>query len=144
MLEALSASRRREPRKIPRGGRALTASALQMVFATWRQRVLSQVDLSVSSAASWKLNRRFSCSVGGLTTRAKAFWQSVPRMHKLHFQSNSDWSYTSKLCKDWWIHLDCELIGLMVVTQPEVAIETRDFLLSKCIQAPHLKVTILF
>lgn len=53
--------------------RVLTASALQMVLATWRQSVRSQVLLTVSSPASWKLNNKFSCSVGGRTTRANAF-----------------------------------------------------------------------
>lgn len=54
----------------------LTASALQIVLATWRQRVRSQALLTVSSPVSWKLNSRFSCSVGGRTTKAKAFTHS--------------------------------------------------------------------
>lgn len=54
----------------------LTASALQMVLATWRQRVRSQALLTVSSPVSWKLNSKFSCSVGGRTTKAKAFTHS--------------------------------------------------------------------
>lgn len=55
----------------------LTASALQMVLAMWRHSVRSQqLFLIVSSPASWKLNSRFSCAVGGRTTSAKAFTHS--------------------------------------------------------------------
>lgn len=55
----------------------LTASALQMVLAMWRHSVRSQLlFLTVSSPASWKLNSRFSCAVGGRTTSAKAFTHS--------------------------------------------------------------------
>lgn len=59
--------------------RLLTASALQMVLATWRQSVRSQALLTVSSPASWKLNNKFSCSVGGRTTKANAFTHSEGR-----------------------------------------------------------------
>lgn len=62
----------------------LTESALQMVLATWRQRVRSQALLTVSSPVSWKLNSRFSCSVGGRTTRAKAFTHSAKEARAAH------------------------------------------------------------
>lgn len=68
----------------------LTASALQIVLATCRQRVLSQADLRVSSAVNWKLNNRFSCSVGGRTTRAKAFVHSKKDKHK-YASKNIGW-----------------------------------------------------
>lgn len=48
-----------------------------MVLATWRQRVLSQAPLTVSSPSSWKLNSKFSCSVGGRTTKANALTHSA-------------------------------------------------------------------
>lgn len=57
-------------------GCGLTASARQIVLATWRQRVRSQALLTISSPVSWKLNSKFSCSVGGRTTKAKAFTHS--------------------------------------------------------------------
>ena len=63
--------------------RWLTASALQMVLATWRQSVRSQELLTVSSPVSWKLNNKFSCSVGGRTTKANAFTHSEGRKREI-------------------------------------------------------------
>lgn len=68
----------------------LTASALQMVLATWRQSVRSQALLTVSSPASWKLNNKFSCSVGGRTTKANAFTHSEGRNWKSETRTDSD------------------------------------------------------
>lgn len=54
-----------------------------MVLATWRQSVRSQELLTVSSPVSWKLNNKFSCSVGGRTTKANAFTHSEGRKQEI-------------------------------------------------------------
>lgn len=59
------------------GSRVLTASALQIVLATCRHSIFSQSSLQGSSVVIWKLSSLLLSSVGGLTTKAKAFWQST-------------------------------------------------------------------
>lgn len=54
----------------------LSASALQMVLATCRHSIFSQLSLGSSSDVIWKLSSTFVCSVGGLTSKAKSLWQS--------------------------------------------------------------------
>lgn len=53
-----------------------SASALQMVLATCRHSIFSQFSFGSSSDVIWKLSSTFACSVGGLTSKAKALWQS--------------------------------------------------------------------
>lgn len=47
------------------------------MLATCRHNVFSQSSLRGSSVVIWKLSSLLLSSVGGLTTRAKAFWQST-------------------------------------------------------------------
>lgn len=53
-----------------------SASALQMVLATCRHSIFSQSAFGSSSDVIWKLSSTLACSVGGLTSKAKALWQS--------------------------------------------------------------------